>query len=170
MSSGYARASWRRAGPSRPPAPPLFLLQPLLAHMARTVARRHPEIFVRLGPHQTSRFVIEPLDLPFMLYLQPKSPRPLLRALPRRAHPTCDARIAAPFIQLLRMIDGAADGDAAFFARDLVVSGNIEAVVSLRNAIDDIDGSLAATVAEMFGPLGRFALAALQRRARKFAA
>ncbi|MBS0385394.1 MAG: SCP2 sterol-binding domain-containing protein [Proteobacteria bacterium] len=167
MTFGYAHAGWRGPRSLAPPAPPLFLLQPLLARIARAVARRHPEMFARLGIHQTSRFVIEPIGLPFVLYLQPAPRNPILRALPRHARPVCEARIAAPFLQLLRMIDGEADGDAVFFARDLVVSGDTEAVVSLRNAIDDLDGSLAASVAGVFGPPGKLALALLSRRAKR---
>lgn len=65
------------------------------------------------------------------------------------------------------MIDGEDDGDAMFFARDLVINGDTEAVVSLRNAIDDIDGSLATTVAGVFGLPGRVALTLLRRHARR---
>jgi predicted lipid carrier protein YhbT len=93
----------------------------------------------------------------------------VLRALPRHAEPAHDARICANLFQLLRMIDGQADGDAMFFARSLIVSGDTEAVVSLRNAIDDIDGSLAASVADLFGPPGRMVLAVVRRRARVLA-
>ncbi len=107
-------------------------------------------------------FLLQPL-----LYLHPDRERPELRALPRRARPAHDARIASTFFQLLRMIDGKEDGDAMFFSRDLIVSGDTEAIVSLRNAIDDIDGSLASTTANMFGAPGRIALKMLSRGARR---
>jgi predicted lipid carrier protein YhbT len=158
---------WRGVARPAQPAPPLFLLQPLLAHIAAKVARRHPEVFARLGAHQSSCFVIAPRGLPFVLYLRPDPHKPVLRALPRHARPVSDARIAASLFRLLRMIDGEEDGDAMFFARDLVINGDTEAVVSLRNAIDDIDGSLAATVAGVFGLPGRAALTLLRRHARR---
>jgi len=60
-------------------------------------------------------------------------------------------------------IDADLDGDALFFSRALVIEGNTEAVVSLRNALDDIDGSVAERVAAMFGPPGRATLAMLRR-------
>ena len=41
---------------------------------------------------------------------------------------------------------------------------NTEAVVSLRNALDDIEGSIAQDVADAFGPPGRIALDILRRR------
>lgn len=167
MNPGHMHPGWRGAGVLALPPPPLFLLQPLLSRIVRGIARRHPEMFARLGAHRSSRFVIDPVDLPFILYLHPDRERPELRALPRRARPAHDARIASTFFQLLRMIDGKEDGDAMFFSRDLIVSGDTEAIVSLRNAIDDIEGSLASTTANMFGAPGRIALKMLSRGARR---
>lgn len=167
MVSEYGHTAWRGTRRLSPPALPLFLLQPLCARVVRTVARNHPEMFARLGAHQTSRFLIEPSDLPFALYLRPNARNPVLQILPRRANPAHEARIAAPFLQLLRLIDGELDGDALFFSRELRVSGDTEAVVSLRNAIDDMDSSLAASAADAFGPPGRAALGLLRRIARR---
>ena len=166
MITNQASAGWRgTAAPWRPTAP-LFLLQPLLKRIVRHVARRHPELMTRLGEHQKSRFIIDPKDLPFVLYLRADPQRPELRAMARRTLPTHDARITATLFQLVRMIDGQQDGDALFFSRDLAITGNTEAVVSLRNAIDNVDGSLAATVADMFGGPGRIVLVLMRRRAR----
>ena len=64
---------------------------------------------------------------------------------------------------LLELIDSEEDGDAAFFSRDLEVSGDTEAVVRLRNALDDMDGSIAEEAAALFGPPGRAILARLRR-------
>ena len=56
---------------------------------------------------------------------------------------------------LLGMIDGRYDGDALFFTRDLIVEGDTEAVVCLRNAVDDVEGSVADDVATFFGAAGK---------------
>jgi predicted lipid carrier protein YhbT len=53
------------------------------------------------------------------------------------------------------MIDGQSDSDALFFNRDLSVTGDTEAVVALRNALDNMDATLADDVAACFGPLSR---------------
>lgn len=53
------------------------------------------------------------------------------------------------------MIDGSLDGDALFFSRDLRVTGDTEAVVALRNALDDFEGSAFESVVRSFGPLAR---------------
>ena len=160
-----------RRDPDRgPPGPARLLLsaallplQPLLAHVVRKVAARYPEVLDRLGPHTATRFVIDPVDLPFALFLRPDPDALELRAVPRGDLPEHDARIAGKFFRLLRLIDCDEDGDAMFFSRDLDISGDTEAVVTLRNALDDVDGSIASTVAGMFGPPGEAALAALRR-------
>lgn len=56
---------------------------------------------------------------------------------------------------LLGMIDGRYDGDALFFTRDLIVEGDTEAVVCLRNALDDVEGNVADDVATFFGAVGK---------------
>ena len=65
------------------------------------------------------------------------------------------------------MVDGQLDGDALFFTRKLVVEGDTEAVVCLRNAIDDVEGSIAEDTANLFGFTGRNALKIL-RKARNY--
>ena len=138
-------------------------LQPLLRHIAGHIARDNPEIFARLGPHQDELFVIDPLELPFALVLRPHPDRLVLRASLRSDLPVAGARIAGSLIELVRLLDSDADGDAIFFSRGLAISGNTAAIVSLRNALDDVEGSIAARVADLLGMPGRLALSLLRR-------
>lgn len=140
---------------------PLAVLQPIFARIAAHVARSRPELFARLGPHVRKRFLIDPIDLPFVLVLIPDAEQPHLRAYRRYENPAHDAGIAGTFFNLLDMIDGSLDGDALFFSRDLRVSGDTEAVVALRNALDDFDGSALDSVVGSFGPLSAPAALAL---------
>jgi len=154
------------------PAPPLFPIQPILRRIVTKIATDNPDMFGRLGPHFSADFVIDPVNLPFVLILRPDPENLLLMARKRSDIPPHDARISGDFLDLLMLVDGETDGDALFFARDLTISGNTEAVVCLRNALDDIDGSIAESVADMFGPPGRAALKMLRatnqrRHARK---
>jgi len=139
------------------------LVQPLLSRIVRRVAARHPSLFARLGPHQTTDFLIDAVELPFALHLRPDPQALVLRAVPRRAAPQAGAAIRGKFMLLLELLDSEEDGDAAFFSRDLEVTGDTEAVVRLRNALDDMDGSITEDVAAMFGPPGRAILARLRR-------
>jgi predicted lipid carrier protein YhbT len=136
-------------------AVPLAVIQPIFNHIAAHVAHNRPELFARLGPHTFKRYLIDPIDLPFVLVLRPDAARPYLKAHRRAENPRHDACIAGTFLNLLDMIDGAQDGDALFFSRDLRVSGDVEAVVALRNALDDFEGSALDSVVSSFGLLSK---------------
>ncbi|KAF0182601.1 MAG: hypothetical protein FD124_1114 [Alphaproteobacteria bacterium] len=151
---------------SRPPvAPPLVRLalaplplaplQPLLALCLNAIVGRHPNLFDRLGAHAGKRIGLNPTDLPFSFVLVPRRARPAIRAV-RRLPPDLDANISGPFAGLIGLIDGAYDGDALVFSRDLLVEGDMEAVLALRNAIDnaeiDFVGEAAASLGVLAGP------------------
>ena len=140
---------------------PLLLLQPIFSRIALHVAQTRPELFARLGAHAGKRFLIDPVDLPFVLVLTPRAELPQLTLHRRHAQPPFDACIAGTLANLLEMIDGSIDGDALFFSRALRVTGDTEAVVALRNALDDFEGSALESVISSFGPLSRPAMLAL---------
>jgi len=131
---------------------PLALLQPVLDRAAAHVARTRPSLFARLGPHVGKRYMIDPADLPIVFILVPDARKPHLKVHRRTENPPSDACIAGNFSSLLNMVDTSLDGDALFFTRDLRVSGDVEAVVALRNALDDCDGSVLDSIAGAFGP------------------
>ncbi len=137
------------------PPLPLFPVQPLLSHVVRSVAGRHPELFARMGDACKKRFLIDPYNLPFFLVLKPDPDRPQLTAYNRGRTAAHDVRITGSFATLLRMIDGQTDSDALFFNRELSITGDTEAIVALRNALDDMDTTLADDVAAACGPLAK---------------
>jgi len=132
---------------------PLMAIDWPLRRMVASFARRHGSVFARLGPYATRRFLIDPLDLPFAFCLHPRAPAPRIAVLRKPVSCRSDARIAGPLSALLGMLHGMLDGDALFFSRDLVVEGDIEAVLALRNALDDVDVDLAAEAMAALGPL-----------------
>ena len=142
---------------------PLFLLQPALHRIINNIIRKKPEIFHRIGIHKDKQFLIDPLNMPFVLLLRPDPQQPFLRAYRRSESIQFDARIGGTFLTLLDMIDGRLDGDALFFSRDLIVEGNTEAVVCLRNALDDMDGSIADDVVSVYGIPGQTFLTLLRQ-------
>jgi predicted lipid carrier protein YhbT len=90
----------------------------------------------------------------------------VVRDLSAAAH---DARIAAPLVVLLGMIDGTYDGDALFFSRDLVIDGDTGAVLALRNAMEnaELSPSLVLGLPDgVGGPFNRAADMALGRLRR----
>lgn len=140
-----------------------LLVQPILSRVVRRIAARHAGLFARLGAHQQTDYLIDVIELPFALHLRPDPTALVFRAVPRQAAPPAGAVIRGRFLLLLELLDSEEDGDAAFFSRDLDITGDTEAVVRLRNALDDVDGSIAEETAAMFGPLGRGLLARLRR-------
>lgn len=132
---------------------PLVLLQPLLNLAMEMVWRRHRSLFERLADLSEPVFLIDPLDLPFVLELRPDLERPRLTARRRSAGTEAIATIRGPLLSLIELLEGRIDGDALFFSRELVVEGDTGAVVALRNAVDAAEIDLVADLASLLGPL-----------------
>lgn len=106
----------------------------LTAGLSR-IARRRPEIFDRLGAFRNAVFVLAPDDWPVVFELSPCGTSGTVRVA-KTAAPTAAACIRAPLNALLGLMDGSIDADAAFFSRTIRVEGDIEAVMSLHNAVE----------------------------------
>lgn len=119
-----------------------------------TVLRSHPRLFDRLGDQARKRYAFVPTDLPFAFLVEPARRRfaVVCKRGPIRAHATATGSI----LLLLGLLEGRSDGDAAFFSRGLVVSGDMEAMLALRNALDDSGIDLPTDLgasAGLFAPL-----------------
>ena len=128
------------------------VLQPVFDAMLRVVKKRHPDILERMEPFQDKVVCIDPVDLPFVLLLEPLTEAPRLtvrRAVdPDEAHAT----IRGPLETLIALAEGKMDGDALFFSRQLLIEGDTEVVVALRNAIDGAGIDLMADLTSVLGP------------------
>jgi predicted lipid carrier protein YhbT len=133
---------------------PLFPLRLALGRVVSRLAAERPAIFRRLGNHADKVYLIDAVDLPFVFRLRPCAERPSLDLCRRTAAGPWEARIAGPLAALLGMIHGSFDGDALFFSRDIVIEGDTEAVLALRNALDDAEIDLLSEAAGLFGPAG----------------
>lgn len=136
---------------------PLAPLSLLLGRLARGMAARHPGLFGRLGAHAGKRFLIDPTDLPMAFLLEPAPEAPRVTAVRRGEGAGWDCRIAGPLAALLGMVHGTCDGDALFFAREIVMEGDTEAALALRNALDDAELDLCAEAFATLGAVGRLA-------------
>jgi len=131
---------------------PILPLQLALAGFLRRLCRRNPHLFDRLGEHAHKRFGIKPTDLPLAFVIEASPPNPSLSVV--RALPIgLDARISCSLANLLGMLEGRIDGDALMFQRQLIIEGDMEAVLALRNTIDDAGIDLVAEIAGLAGPL-----------------
>ena len=132
---------------------PLFVMRLVFGRLILALARRHPALFSRLGRYGRCSFLIDPTDMPLVLRLYPDAGNPRLEPFTRDTIPDCDAVISGPLMKLVRLVSGQEDGDALFFSRELEISGDTEAVLALRNAIDDMDMDLVAEIESLLGPL-----------------
>lgn len=126
------------------------------------IVKQHPRIFERLGPYAGKRFGLAPSDLPFAFVLDTKPDAPkvtAIRSLPR----SIDAKISGPLLALIGMASGEYDGDALFFSRIIVIEGDVEATLALRNAIDDAGIDIVKEGASLLGPLGQLGEVVLRR-------
>lgn len=146
--------------------------RPAIARVARSFASgvwsRHQRNFERLSDYEGARFLIDPVDLPlvFLLELAPEGPQVSIvesDVSGGEDPPDVSATIRGPLHSLLELAEGKVDGDALFFNRDLSIEGDTEAVVALRNAVDDAELDLLEEFSKIFGPLARPAYAIAER-------
>lgn len=150
------------AGLALRPLPPLFL-QPALSAAHAVMRRRHSGVFERLAGLGDAVIAIDPVDLPVVFLLRPGGVRPGLRAARDGAGAT--ATIRGPLLALIELLEGRVDGDALFFSRDLVIEGDTEAVLMLRNAVEseviDVLDDLTSVFGPLAGPARKVAVGAL---------
>ncbi len=138
---------------------------PLVEAAARfalaSVMKRHPELRDRLGDHAGKTFGFAPADLPFAFLVSAEGPSiEVVRSL--RGY-QADAVAKGPILSLLALLEGRVDGDALFFSREITVSGDMEAMLALRNAIDDCSLDLPTDLAAAAGPFGPLLKAVCER-------
>ena len=147
---------------------PLPLLQPFLSKIFTVLIHRHPGLFERLSDLTDPTFLIDPVDLPLAFVLDATPEHPSLTA-GRKANKDVAAVIRGPLLTLIDLMEGRLDGDALFFSRALKIEGDTEAVVALRNAIDDAGINLTNDILESFGPFAPPARQALGLGGRIYA-
>lgn len=109
----------------------------------RRAARRDPAAFERLGRFRSAAYLIEPEAWPLAFRLEPAGVHGRVTLVGRDSDGPAVARVRGPLAQLLALLDGGLDADAAFFGRTLSVEGSTEAVVALHNALEAADLGLA---------------------------
>ncbi len=143
---------------------PMLPLELFCGALVANAAAARPSVAARLGAHAASTFAIDPVDCPFCFLVTLRNGRPVVALRRDLDGVRCAARIAAPLVVLMGMLDGSYDGDALFFSRDLVIEGDTEAVLALRNALDDAEldpATLAGVPAPLRALFNRGAAAAL---------
>lgn len=136
---------------------PIPLIEAAVRTMLDRVLVRHPALFDRLGDHGNACFCFSPTDLPLRFFIKPAARSVTVRRK-HAAHP-CDAMVEASLADLLGLLQGSSDADALFFSRSVTVTGDMEAALALRNALDDVGIDLVDDVVGKESPLRPFARA-----------
>lgn len=140
---------------------PLAAIERAAGLLFQRLLKEHPDLFERLGEYKAKRFAFLPSDLPLAFIVEPAGPS--IRVTRKQAmQDLADASVEGPLFLLLALLEGRCDADALFFSRDLSVTGDMEAMLAMRNALDgaDIDlprdlSRLAGPLAPLFGEMGR---------------
>ncbi len=130
---------------------PLALVQKGVEIAFRQALRQHPGLFDRLGEHAAKSFGFSPTDLDLGFVVQPD--KPMIRAYRQTRMPRVDAAMSGPMVTLLALLEGRIDGDAVFFSRELKVTGDMEAMLALRNGLDNCGFDLPRDLSALAGPL-----------------
>ncbi|MCH7931319.1 MAG: SCP2 sterol-binding domain-containing protein [Proteobacteria bacterium] len=139
--------------------PPAAMLQPFLGAAMRVMQRRHPGVFERLGLLDGALILIDPVDLPVCLAMEFAAGGPDLRVAGAGDEARASATVRGPLLSLIDLMEGRRDGDALFFSRELVIEGDTEAILILRNTIDGEDIDVIDDLTSSLGPFARPAAA-----------
>lgn len=129
---------------------PRFPLALMLTRAVRRIVRERPDLIDRLGPTATVPVAVIPTDLPFCFRVLLCGERARVDVVDADEAATAAARIRGPLLVLLGLMDGTYDGDAVFFSRDIVIEGDTEHVLALRNTLEEAS----LTPAEFVGLTG----------------
>jgi len=129
---------------------PIAVVQRATAAMLAQIMKRHPDMFGRLGEHSHKRYGFQPVDLPFAFMVEPE--RAAITVSRKGRLPKVDAAVEGPLFMLLALMEGRQDADALFFSRDLSVTGDMDAMLALRNALDDSGIDLPRDLGAFAGP------------------
>ncbi|HEY1223925.1 MAG TPA: SCP2 sterol-binding domain-containing protein [Brevundimonas sp.] len=125
----------------------------LLTASLRSVARRKPDAFDRLGAVRRAVIRIRPADLPVDFEMRPDGEAGSVRVVrPDSKSDAASATVSGPLLTLLALFDGRGDADGAFFQRRVDIDGDTAAILALHNAIEASE----LTMADILGLPRRF--------------
>jgi predicted lipid carrier protein YhbT len=122
--------------------------------LMRRLGRTYPQLFHALAAHEPCTVGIEPTDLRhrFVLSFGGKS---VSLAPTLTLEQPLNACVKGRLATLVGLLEGRVDSDALFFSREIVITGDMEAIVSLRNALDRETVDVFQATTALFGPMGR---------------
>ncbi len=133
---------------------PLAALRRVLGSILAVLQANHPGFFERMEGYCETRFLIDPVDIPFAFTFLPDPLNASIEPSWDAGDDNWDVRVTGRLNDLVDLFEGEVDGDALFFSRAITVEGDTSAVLALRNAIDSEEIKLVSEIAARFGPFG----------------
>lgn len=132
---------------------PLGVVQRVVDAVFHRALQQHPDLFDRLGSQAEKSFRFTPADLDLSFVIHPA--RRTIRVYRKDKAPPVSSAVSGPLLMLLALLEGRIDGDAVFFSRSLTVTGDMEAMLALRNGLDDCGFDLPADLSGLAGPFAQ---------------
>jgi predicted lipid carrier protein YhbT len=124
------------------------------ALLMRRLGRAHPRLFRTHARHEPCTIGIEPTDLAHRFVLRFGGTPVLLVPVLTFEQPM-NACVRGPLATLVGLLEGRLDSDALFFSREIVITGDMEAIISLRNALERETVNVFKAAISLFGPVER---------------
>lgn len=131
---------------------PVQILDYAIDILILRLEKSRPKMMQNLADMEKAVILFDIFDIPHRFSLTVGVPYPELKIVKGKTKKP-DVVIKAPLEVLLDTLEGKSDGDTSFFTRGMEISGNVAAVVALRNVLEREEISLHQ---EFFSSLGNF--------------
>ncbi|HBM90540.1 MAG TPA: hypothetical protein DD400_01485 [Rhodospirillaceae bacterium] len=129
---------------------PRPLLARSVALVVQRMERQHPALFKNVAQLEPATLHLKPTNIPHHFALR-TGENPDFTLLENERE-QADACISGSLESLIDMLEGRADGDTLFFARELHITGDTALIVALRNTLDREEIDLYQEILSLCGP------------------
>ncbi len=116
---------------------PYFLKQSLLDLLSSRINHLYYKLIFRLQPLENKIIIYKPTFSEKFLKMTILNGKIRIKIGTANDVKNADVKISCEIIDLLKLSEGEVDGDALFFSRNIVIEGNAEILVLLRNALEN---------------------------------
>jgi predicted lipid carrier protein YhbT len=107
-----------------------------LTRAVRSLRKRRPDVFERLGKYQESIYVLAPTGWPFAFRLTPGTKLQEVRLVDSRRPGPFTVKITGELRRLVGLFDGSYDADSSFFSRMIIIEGATDAALAMHNSLE----------------------------------
>ncbi len=139
---------------------PSAVLEKAVEVVLRRMRGRFPKLFRNLSELPAAAVLLTPTDIQHQFLLEIGQDPVMFSVIQGKDFPV-NAHISGSLEAMIDMLEGRADGDMLFFARDIQVTGDTSIIVALRNTLDREEINLFHEITGLCGPFAQPARMAL---------